>query len=167
MLDGFGVSFKNKLYNLGKWGIGLGVQGEMLLNCDNQVQLYFIKKDKWGMFQLSINCKWLENEIIMMEYVVDVLVKMLQDVGFGDIKVNVNYLLFGLVIYEVGLVRMGCDLKDLVLNGYNQVYDVLNLFVIDGVSYCLIGVGNLLIIFMVLIVCVVDYVVKEFKVGRL
>ena len=167
MSDGFGVSFKNMLHNPGKWGIGLGAQGEMLPNRDNQVQLHPTKKDKWGMPQLSINCKWSENETIMMEHAADVSVKMLQDAGFGDLKANVNYSPPGLAIHEVGSARMGRDPKDSVLNGYNQAHDVPNLFVTDGASYCSTGVGNPSITFMALTARAVDYAVKEFKAGRL
>ena len=117
--------------------------------------------------QLSINCKWSENETIMMEHAADVSVKMLQDAGFGDIKANVNYSPPGLAIHEVGSARMGRDPKDSVLNGYNQAHDVPNLFVTDGASYCSTGVGNPSITFMALTARAVDYAVKEFKAGRL
>jgi choline dehydrogenase-like flavoprotein len=38
----------------------------------------------------------------------------------------------GLVIHEMGTARMGRDPRTSVLNGWNQAWDVPNLFVTDG-----------------------------------
>lgn len=47
------------------------------------------------------------------------------------------------------------------------MWDVLNVFVIDGVVMILVSCVNFLLIYMVLMVRVVDFVVEELKWGNL
>ena len=165
--EGFGVEFKSKLHKPGNWVIGLGAQGEMLANRDNQVQLHATKKDNWGIPQLDIHCKWSANEITMMEHAASVAETMFRDAGYSDIQSDVNYAPPGLAIHEVGTARMGRDPNESVLNAFNQAHDVPNLFVTDGASFCSSGVGNPSITFMALTARAVDYAVNELKAGRL
>ncbi len=166
-MDGFGKSFKSLLHNPGGWGIGLQALGEMLPRHDNQVALHSTKKDKWGIPQLNINCKWSDNENAMMQSALEVASSMMEKAGFNNIEQRILGQAPGLAIHEVGTARMGRDPKDSILNGYNQAHDVPNLFVTDGASFCSTGVGNPSLTFMAITARAVDYAVKEFKSGRL
>ena len=66
-LDGFGEEFKRTLSQAGTWKFGLNANGEMLPRYENQVALHATLKDKWGIPQLDINCRWSDNENLMME----------------------------------------------------------------------------------------------------
>ncbi|AXR07008.1 GMC oxidoreductase [Salinimonas sediminis] len=165
--DGFGKDFKARLHNPGPWGIGLQAQGEMLPNPDNQVTLHNSKKDKWGMPQLNINCRWSDNENAMMESALEVSSSMMKKAGFTNIQQRILGQPPGLAIHEVGTARMGRDPKTSILNGYNQCHDVDNLFVTDGASFCSTGVGNPSLTFMAITARAVDYAVREVKAGRL
>lgn len=167
--QGLGVSFKKKLSQPGAWHFGLYAMGEMLPRYENQVSLHARNKDKWGMPQLHINCRWSDNEIAMMEDARETAHQMLETVGLKNVKseVSVHDRAPGLAIHEVGTARMGRDPKQSVLNGFNQCHDVPNLFVTDGSAFCSSSVQNPSLTFMALTVRAVDYAVRELKEKRL
>lgn len=163
MEKGLGVEYKVQFIILGFWQVGMGVFGECLLYYENYVRLNKEVIDKYGLFIFIIDCEFKENECIMWQDMMDLVVEMLEVVGFWNVEIfDVGFYL-GLGIYEMGIVRMGCSVKIFVFNSINQVWDCFNVFVIDGVCMILVGCQNLFLIYMVFMVWVVDYVVQEFK----
>jgi choline dehydrogenase-like flavoprotein len=61
-------------------------------------------------------------------------------VGAREIKPTDDAVTPGLVIHEMGTARMGRDPKTSVLNGWNQTWDVPNLFLTDGA--CMASTAN-------------------------
>ena len=165
--DGFGVDFKKKLSKAGKWKFNLSAQGEMLPRYENHMALDPNLKDKWGIPQLKFDCRWSDNELLMMQDAAKVATEMLQKAGLENIKSTVTQGPPGLAIHEVGTARMGRDPKNSVLNKYNQCHDINNLFVTDGASFCSSAVQNPSLTFMALTVRAVDYAVKEMKQGHI
>lgn len=167
--DGFGAAFKDRMAQAGRWKMAFQAHGEMLPRYDNQVALHPSKKDKWGIPQLHINCRWSDNEIIMMEDAAQTAAQMLTRAGIQDVEpwLSVHDLAPGLGHHEMGTARMGRDPKDSVLNGFNQSHDIPNLFVTDGASFCSSGVANPSLTFMALTVRAVDYAIKEMKNRRI
>lgn len=167
--DGVGINFKTQLTQAGKWCMSLHAQGEMLPKYENTISLHPTKTDKWGIPQVHINCKWSENEILMMEDAAKVGEKMLISAGLTNVKssVTTHNSAPGLAIHEVGTARMGRDPKTSVLNSYNQSHDIPNLFVTDGSSFCSSAVANPSLTFMALTARAVDYCVKEMKAERI
>lgn len=164
---GFGADFKARVTQAGKWRFGLYAQGEMLPRFDNTVKLHSTLKDKWGIPQLEINCRWSENELDMMKDAAHNAQAMLEVAGVENVSSYVTQKPPGLAIHELGTARMGHDPKTSVLNGFNQSHDVSNLFVTDGASFSSSGVQNPSLTFMALTVRAVDYAAKEIKSGRI
>ncbi|MFQ3235966.1 MAG: choline dehydrogenase-like flavoprotein [Paraglaciecola sp.] len=165
--DGIGVSLKQKLGQAGKWKFKLSAQGEMLPRFENHIALHSSLKDKWGIPQLEINCRWSENEMLMMEDAAKIGAEMLIKAGLQNVTSQATNRNPGIAIHEVGTARMGYDAKTSVLNKYNQCHDVDNLFVTDGASFCSSAVQNPSLTFMALTVRAVDYAAKEMKLGRI
>jgi len=167
--DGIGSEFKQLLTQAGKWQFGLHAQGEMLPRFENNVSLHSTKKDKWGIPQLHINCRWSDNEIEMMKDAEQTAKAMLISAGVKNVRSynSIDRKAPGLAIHEVGTARMGRDPKDSVLNSYNQTHDIPNLFVTDGSSFCSSAVVNPSLTFMALTVRAVDYAVKEMNAKRI
>lgn len=69
----------------------------------------------------------------------------------------------GYGIHEMGTARMGCDQKNSVLNGYNQMHDVPNVFVADSSAMTSSACQNPRLTYMTLTARAVDYVVKQLK----
>lgn len=137
--------------------------GECFFYEENCVFFNYDVKDIYGLFIFIFDVEWKDNEWVMCKDMVVSVVEMLEVAGFKDVEIYDVGFYFGLGIYEMGMVCMGCDCSNSVLNKWNQVWDVFNVFVIDGVVMILVGCQNFFLIYMVFIVCVVDYVVQEFK----
>ena len=70
---------------------------------------------------------------------------------------------YGLGIHEMGTARMGRDPKTSVLNKYNQLHNVPNVFVTDGSAMTSGGCTNPSLTYMALTARAADYAVKELK----
>ena len=131
-LEGIGESLKAKLTEAGEWSMWLGGWGEHLPHPDNRVKLSKDKKDKWGLPLMDFDCIWRDNELAMRTDMMNSAAEMLEKSGvknintFNDPEANP-----GLCIHEMGTARMGRDPKTSVLNGNNQVWEALNVFVTD------------------------------------
>ncbi|HEX5788790.1 MAG TPA: GMC family oxidoreductase, partial [Woeseiaceae bacterium] len=165
--DGFGAAFKDSLGAAGDWGFSLYAQGEMLPRYDNQVALHPTLKDKWGIPQLQIDCRWSDNELAMMEAANEAESAMLEAAGFEDVTARVRGEEPGLAIHEVGTARMGRDPKESVFNGWNQSHDVPNLFCTDGATFCSTGTQNPSLTLMALTARAADYAAREMKEKRI
>lgn len=128
----FGADFKRRMQRPGPWLMHVGSSGEMTPKFENSVSLHPEKKDKWGIPQLLIDCKWTENDKLMMEGIRQKSVELLEAIGATDIHSDISDAPPGLAIHEMGTARMGRDPRTSVLNGRNQCHDVPNLFVADG-----------------------------------
>ncbi len=73
----------------------------------------------------------------------------------------------GLGIHEMGTARMGHSPQDSVLNKWNQVHDVPNLFVTDGSAMTSASCVNPSLTYMALTARAVDYAAKQVKAGAL
>ena len=131
------------------------------------MKLHHSLKDKWGIPQLEINCRWSDNEFDMMKDAADTAEEMLKVAGVENVSSYVNQGPPGLAIHELGTARMGRNPKDSVLNRFNQTHDIDNLFVTDGASFSSSAVQNPSLTFMALTARAVDYAVSEMKQGRI
>nr|WP_232787767.1 GMC oxidoreductase [Paraglaciecola sp. MB-3u-78] len=73
----------------------------------------------------------------------------------------------GLGIHEMGTARMGRDPKASVLNGHNQVWDALNVFVTDGACMTTASCVNPSLTYMALTARAASFAVDELKKGNL
>ncbi|MBL7825598.1 MAG: GMC family oxidoreductase, partial [Saprospiraceae bacterium] len=134
-------------------------QAEMLPRFENNVSLNREKTDEWGMPTLDIDCAYGENELAMNKDIGVVMQEMLQAGGFKQINVWDNGSNPGIGIHEVGTARMGRDPKTSMLNEWNQLHAVKNVFVTDGASLPSQGCQNPSLTFMALTARAVDYAV--------
>ncbi len=156
-----GVDFKEKMTEPGPWRFGLTGMGECLPYEDNKITLSKDKKDDWGMPLVEIDCEHKENELSMLEDIIDSGAEMLEAAGFKNIYRENSEQAPGLDIHEMGTARMGKDPKTSVLNGYNQMHAVKNVFVTDGACMSSTACQNPSLTYMALTARAVDYAVKE------
>lgn len=161
--DGFGADWKTALTKPGPWTIFLQSQAEMLPQFHNHVQLNTSVTDRWGMPTLAIDCAFGSNELAMNEDMKRTMGEMFEAGGFRDLRIWDSNAAPGLGIHEVGTARMGRDPQTSVLNGWNQVHTVKNVFVTDGASLPSQGCQNPSITFMALTARACDYAVKALK----
>ncbi len=133
---GVGKAFKHANRTPGDWVVVLDAFGEILPHPDNRVTLHKTRTDTWGQPIASVDAPMRANEIALMKAAHSDAVDILTKAGFKDIRQgripNDDGSSLGRRTHEMGTVRMGRDPKTSVLNGWNQVHDIDNLFVTDG-----------------------------------
>jgi choline dehydrogenase-like flavoprotein len=136
-LDGlYGEELKAKLMSndnkLGPWNIGSQFMGETIPKETNFLALDKEKKDEWGIPQIAFNVDYDDNDEKMVKDFFEQYTEMFEKAGFTNIETNDSKQAPGLDIHEMGGVRMGKDPKTSMLNKWNQMHNVPNVFVSDG-----------------------------------
>ncbi len=165
---GVGVELKEKITEAGGWGMGITAWGEHLPYYDNKATLHKEKKDKFGMPILRIDCEFRENEKVMIEDMMNSAAEILEMGGLKNVKTHNRNKIPGSCIHETGTARMGLDPKTSVLNKWNQMHEVNNVFITDGSAMASSGcTPGPSITYMALTARAVDYAVKEMKKGNI
>ena len=141
--------------------------GEILPYHDNKMFLNFEKKDKHGMPIITFDAELKENEMTLRKDGVICAEEILEAAGAKNINSYNEATAPGACIHEMGTARMGHSNKTSVLNKWNQIHDVPNVFVTDGSCMTSSGTQNPSITYMALTARAVDYADKEVKAGRL
>lgn len=162
---GYGQDFKEHLKQTpDHWGMGISAWAEHLPYFENKMFLHEVKKDKYGMPIICVDCEFKENEEAMVEDMMNSAAEILEAGGVKDIETYRGTRLPGECIHETGTARMGLDPKTSVLNKWNQMHDVKNVFITDGSAMCSSGTSpGPSITYMALTARAVDYAVKELK----
>ncbi len=162
-----GKTLKNNLTHPGIWRMGMGAFGECLPYDTNRVTVNKEVQDKYGLPVPRIDCTFKENELAMRKDMVASAVEMLEAAGLKNVKPFDDIGAPGLSIHEMGTARMGKDPKTSVLNKWNQMHDVPNVFVTDGACMASTACQNPSLTYMALTARACDYAVKEVKKGNL
>jgi choline dehydrogenase-like flavoprotein len=123
--------------------------------------------DKWGIPALRIHCEWSDNERKMLQEMSVQAAEMLDAVGARDVVSFVEDNPPGLTIHEMGTARMASDSETSVLNGWNQAWDVPNLFMTDGACMASSANQNPSITYMALTARAVNHAVDLMDRGEL
>jgi choline dehydrogenase-like flavoprotein len=158
-----GAEFKEKSAQVGPWHLWMNSMAEHLPYFENKVTLSKDKKDAWGMPLLEIDCEHKENELHMIKDMIATASEMAAASGFRDINAWDAKEAPGLGIHEMGTARMGKDPKTSVLNGFNQMHAVKNVFVSDGASMTSSGWQNPSLTYMALTARATDHAVGELR----
>jgi len=158
-----GADLKNGLSEAGGWNIWMVGMGECLPYYENMVTLSKDKKDDWGMPVLHISAGWKSNEENMTKDILEQGAEMLGKAGFKDINHYDNHAPLGHGIHEMGTARMGRDPKTSILNAFNQMHAVKNVFVSDGSCMTSGGCQNPSLTYMALTARAADHAVSELK----
>jgi choline dehydrogenase-like flavoprotein len=162
--EGIGAGFKESVTEPGLWSMWIGAWGEHLPYEDNRVTLNKEKKDKWGLATLDINCDFRENEMNMRKDMRQSLEETLSVAGLKNISTYDDPKAApGLCIHEMGTARMGNDPKTSVLNRWNQMHEVPNVFITDGACMTSSANQNPSITYMALTARAVDFAVTEMR----
>ncbi|MDP5106351.1 MAG: GMC family oxidoreductase [Polaribacter sp.] len=164
---GFGAVLKAQLETPGKWKISLGGRGEVLPNYENKISLDPKKKDQWGLPLVKVHFEYGENDLAMMEHMTQTSEEILVKAGFKNVGSYRNSPPPGSAVHEMGTVRMGNDPKTSVLNKYNQMHDVKNVFITDGSCMTSSGCQNPSLTYMALTARACQFAIKQFKTNQL
>ncbi|HMQ05847.1 MAG TPA: GMC family oxidoreductase [Saprospiraceae bacterium] len=163
----FGAVFKEASFRPGLWKLGLISFGECLPYHDNKTYLHPSKKDMWGLPQLALKAEWKKNELAMRKDMQNDAAEMLENAGFKNIVPFDHVNNPGGGIHEMGTARMGYDPKDSVLNRWNQIHAVKNVFVTDGACMTSSACQNPSLTYMALTARAVGYAFEQLKKNEL
>jgi len=158
-----GEELKLAMTEPGQWRMGMYGFGECLPYADNRVTLDSSKKDNWGRPVVAVDCEFKENEKAMFEDMKKTSKEVMEAVGFKNVAVNATMSFPGNANHEMGTARMGNDPKTSVLNKWNQMHEVPNVFITDGSCMTSSAVQNPSLTYMALTARACDYAVKELK----
>jgi choline dehydrogenase-like flavoprotein len=165
--NGFGANYKNALTAPGPWTMWMGAWGECLPNDSNKVTLDNNKKDEWGLPLVDIDFTFGKNEKAMRQDAQSSAAEMLETAGFKNVQTFDYNFTGGTTIHEMGTARMGRDPKTSVLNQFNQMHDVKNVFITDGSCMSSGGCQNPSLTYMALTARACEYAVAELKKNNL
>jgi choline dehydrogenase-like flavoprotein len=156
-----GAALKEQAEIPGEWRIGFGGFGECLPYPENRITLNTEEKDKWGRPTLNIDAEFKENEKAMQQDMADSAGEMFEAIGYKNVKTYVNTSFPGNANHEMGTARMGKDPKTSVLNAFNQMHEVKNVFITDGSLMASSACVNPSLTYMALTARACDYAVEE------
>jgi choline dehydrogenase-like flavoprotein len=168
--ESVGESLKNSLLNPKlntNWYAGSHMMGETIPKETNKVTLDPSKKDAHGLPIMHMDVSYDDNDDKMVIDFIEQFTEMYTKAGFKNIRSRDSKQAPGLDIHEMGGCRMGNDPKTSMLNKWNQMHAVKNVFVSDGASMTSTSTQNPSLTYMALTARAVDYAVKEMKKGNL
>jgi choline dehydrogenase-like flavoprotein len=162
-----GKELKEFVQTPGEWSMGLNGFGEILPYHNNRMWLDPEKTDPFGIPQVVFDAELKENEFKMREDMKNDAAEILETAGFKNINTYDDPGGIGLAIHEMGTARMGRDPRTSVLNRWNQVHAVPNVFVTDGSCMTSSANQNPSLTYMALTARAANYAVEQLKKGRL
>jgi choline dehydrogenase-like flavoprotein len=141
--------------------------GETLPYHDNRIYLHETKVDKYGLPILGMNVFWRDNELKMGDDMINEAVEILEKGGLQNVRPIKSNAIPASAVHEMGTARMGIDNKTSVLNKWNQIHAVKNVFVTDGSCMTSSGNQNPSLTYMALTARAANYAVEQLKKGDL
>ncbi len=154
------AGFKDSLHMAGPYQVRITCFGELLPYHENRMYLNHDKLDPFGLPTVTFDASLKENERKLREDGVNCGLEMLDAAGCKNISSYNAETAPGACIHEMGTARMGRDPKTSVLNKWNQIHSVKNVFVTDGACMTSSGTQNPSITYMALTARAVDYAHK-------
>lgn len=159
----YGEYLKNYLIEPGDWEIGMGGFGEVLPYHENKMTLNYNKLDQYGLPTITFDAEFKENEKKMKKDWKVQAAEMLETAGCKDVTIYDDNAPIGKGIHEMGTARMGRDPKTSVLNKFNQIHEVKNIFVTDGACMTSAANQNPSLTYMALTARAVNHAIVELK----
>jgi len=183
---GFNVNSFNKFFGINKAGgygdvlrndmkkyygstIGLSGRGESVAMKSNYCEIDPNKVDKYGVPVLRFNYQWTDNEIKQAKHMQDTFEEIIHNMGAISLwnkpgkESNYGLTKPGQIIHEVGTTRMGSDPKDSVVNEFESLHDVSNVYVVDAGPFVSQADKNPTWTIMALAMRSSEHIVEEFK----
>ncbi len=168
----YGTRFKEEARRYFGSQVGYTCRGEMIPNDNSFAELDPQVKDQWGIPVLRWHWRWSDQELNMVDHATKTFAAMIGAMG-GKVRSRQDRSSRdaiepgGKVIHEVGGALMGADARNSVCNGWNQTWDVTNLFLSDAAPFPSNSDKNPTLTIMALAWRTADYIVEQARKGNL
>ena len=167
-LPGFGASLKREVKRRNPAWVELHPFGEVLPYAHNRITVDEKQADRYGVPLARIDYRTGDNEQKMWDHMRDTVESIMKAAGGELVNYNREQTgAAGSAIHEHGTCRMGADPKRSALNGWNQMHEVKNVFVVDGSSFTTASEKNPTLTILALAWRASDYLAEEIKKGNL
>jgi choline dehydrogenase-like flavoprotein len=165
---GFGAGLKDDYRRLYGANVYMAGRGMAIAREDNYCEIDPDVVDKFGIPVLRFHYKWADDEIKQAKHMQDTFQEILHQMGAISAVPpgkDTNYGLEapGVIIHEVGTVRMGDNPKKSALNKYCQAHDCNNLFVVDAAPFVQQGDKNATWTILALSMRTAEYILSQRK----
>lgn len=167
-LPGFGAGLKSAIKQRYPALVALHPYGETLARRENRVTVAGTPVDKYGIPIARIEYTIGDNErkmaLDMYETAEAILHAAKAEIlPYERLRLDSN----GSAIHEHGTCRMGADPKRSALNGFCQMHEVKNVFVVDGSAFTSASEKNPTLTILALAWRATDYMAEEMRAGRI
>jgi choline dehydrogenase-like flavoprotein len=167
-IPGFGSEFKRQVRRYYTAPVYMTTRAAMLSRFENFAEIDPSGVvDAWGVPVLRIHIQHSDNEREMARDAAETSEEILRAAGGELTSTGGRMTAPGRIIHELGTARMGNDPKKSVLNKYNQLHDVRNVFVTDGAAFVGSANQNPTLTILALTIRACEYIVDESKRGNL
>jgi choline dehydrogenase-like flavoprotein len=167
-LLGFGAEFKRQVRRYYTAPVSMTTRAAMLSRFENYVEIDpGGVVDAWGIPVLRIHIQHSDNEREMAKDAAETSEEILRASGAEVVSTGGQMTAPGRIIHELGTARMGNDPKKSVLNKFNQMHEVKNVFVTDGAAFVGSANQNPTLTILALTIRACDYLADELKRGNL
>lgn len=168
----YGKKFKEDVRRYYGSFITFAGHGEMIPNENSYCEVDPVLKDRWGIPALRFHWAWSENEFRQVAHQQKTFRDLISLMGgrvrqAPDLTGCKAILPGGQAKHEVGGAMMGTDAGTSVTNQWGQTWDVKNLFVADGATFCSSPEKNPTLTIMALAWRGADRILEELKNGNL
>jgi choline dehydrogenase-like flavoprotein len=165
---GFGAELKNDYRRFYGASFGMAGRGTAIARADNYCEIDPEVVDKFGIPVLKFHYKWAYEEIQQAKHMQDTFQEIMHEMGAITGPPQGADTMYGLaapgvIIHEVGTVRMGDDPKTSALNKYCQAHDCNNLFVVDAAPFVQQGDKNATWTILALSMRTAEYILAQRK----
>jgi choline dehydrogenase-like flavoprotein len=164
----YGAAFKADVRRYYGSFLDFSGRGEMIPNADCYCEIDPTVKDRFGIPALRFHWRWSDHETRQAAHMQQTFAAILDSVGgrvIGEVEKDGSKAILpgGKIIHEVGGTMMGASPKSSVTNQWGQTWDVPNLFVTDGGTFCSNADKNPTLTIMALAWRSADYLVSLMK----
>ncbi len=166
----YGTRFKEDARRYYGTNVGFSARGEMIPNENCFMDLDPQVKDAWGIPVARFHWKWSDHELNQAVHAKQTFAALIEAMGgkvTKDFTPEKSIANPGSIIHEVGGTICGEDPKKSVCNGWNQSWDVKNLFICDGGPFASNADKNPTLTIMALAWRACDYILDEANKGNL
>lgn len=166
-IDGYGAGFKRSVKDRFPALMAMHPYGEVLPQRYNRVTVEGTPLDRYGVPISKIEYRIGENERKMIAEMYDTAESIFRSAKAEILPFERGWIdSLGSAIHEHGTCRMGQDPKRSALNGFCQMHDVKNVFVVDGSAFTTASEKNPTLTILALAWRATDYLAGEIKRGN-